>query len=205
MNNNIPYPNEGIDIQAPNPIIRDTKTKLYNDAQPALEGAGQPSINTNSNIPSINYGTGQYDERSGGYIPNIPDGGTVLSDTTISYGTSGIVERDNLASRNTTSDWEAQVRAADSQRIAGRTVFNTPPSSGGFAPYVPVHDGKVPTKEELEKERNKTKISNLNNRLRNLQNDERTLSLKLSSIQRAISTLKTELEAFTTSKDGELQ
>lgn len=180
MNNNSQHPgmaNDQIDSMATNPYHQQSQQYLDVDAQPATDYTEQPTINPQ---------------------PMRPDewiqGGTILSDTTYGMGQNGIVERDNLASVNSTSDWEAQVRKANSQRIAGRTVYNTPPRNSGFTPYVDINDGKPPTKEELEKERNKSKISNLNNRLRVLAHDRQVARLKLASIDRGIKTIETELE-----------
>ncbi|MEM8720407.1 MAG: hypothetical protein AAGE84_14065 [Cyanobacteria bacterium P01_G01_bin.39] len=184
--------NEGVPIMSRNPMIDEAEVRILKDAQPAVEGAPQPAINTNSNIPSINYGTGQYDQRSGGYIPHIPDGGTILSDTTYTYGTRGVVEHNNM-STNTTDQWERQTRAAQYAATQGNSRYNTPVTqTPSVAPNI--EEPPKPTQEHLAQLRKRDRLVNINSKLKTLLHERKVASLKLASIDRNIQSLQEQLE-----------
>ncbi len=144
----------------------------YNTTRPAVEG--QPAIQANANLPGVNYGTGNYDTRDGGYV----HAGKVLSDQYINFSDSGVHSVD-VMTNNTSQEWEQQVRRQQQAQVRGRTRYNTPPTSGGFTPYVDVSDGKKATPEELEVQRKNETIEQLAGVLGRLQKEETTLRLKL--------------------------
>ncbi len=120
-------------------------------------------------------------------------GGTILSDTYYNVTDSGVQEV-TRASANTTAQWEADVRQRQQELVQGRSRYNTPPTSGGFTPYLDVSEGKKATPEELEAQRNRETADSLTAMIGRLKREEGTLRLKLQHNLEAQRRAKQRLE-----------
>ena len=170
--------NQGIDILSENPIIRDIKDRLYKDAQPATEYSQQPTINPQPFQPDT-------------WV----EGGTIIEDRTFSYGDYGVVERDNLASRNSTQAWEAQVAKAHRDATQGKSRYNVPVTqTPSVAPNVP--EPPKPSEAQLAQLRKRDRLVTINARLKTLQHEEYLTQKKLSNIRASLRSLKEEVESL---------
>ncbi len=120
-------------------------------------------------------------------------GGTILSDNFYNVTDSGI-HQVTKGSENTTEQWERDVRQRQQELVRGRSRYNTPPTSGGFTPYVDVSEGKRATPEELEEQRNRETVEQLTAMIGRLQKEEGTLRLKLQHNLEAQRRAKQRLE-----------
>lgn len=123
-----------------------------------------------------------------------PMAGTVLTDNIYQFTDQG-VHTVREYSHNTSAKHEARMRE-EQQRVqaSGRSIYQTPPSNGGFKPYVDVSEPPKPTEADLSQLRELERLRSINQRLKSLQRDEEVAIRKLANIQRAIHNLQLEVE-----------
>lgn len=180
-----------VDTISPDPSIKQTQSYLEADSKPPLEGKIQPALTLNPDVPGLNYdGTGNIDKGTQGYVP----GGTILTDNIYEFSDRG-VHQVHEYSHNTSAKHEAHMKQEQQRvQVTGRSIYQTPPKSGGFKPYVDVSEPPKPTEEQLALLKTRDRLITINNKLRLLQLDEQRYETKLANVRRAMKSLRLEAE-----------
>ena len=108
--------------------IRDSYIQSeFENARPPVQ-VGQPALNVNKKMPGVNYGTGNFDQREGGYIP----GGTILEDRTVMLTDADVVSIHEY-SHNTSTEHERKVRLEQQRAMKDNTFAKSIKSFRGLS------------------------------------------------------------------------